>query len=388
MNLAIVGCGYVADLYCRTLANYPQLRLVSAYDRDAGNLERFCAQWPARRCASFDELLAEAGVDIVLNLTNPHSHDAVTQAALNAGKHVYSEKPLAMNVARAQELVALARQKGLYLSSAPCSLLSPAAQTLWKALREGAIGSMRLVYANFDGGMIAPSLAPWQWRNSVGTLWPAKDEFETGATYEHAGYLLTWLAAFFGPARRVTSFAATLLADKGIAVEQMAPDLSVGCIEYEGGVVARVTCSLVAPEDRSLMIVGDRGVLRVGNVRDDMAPVYFRPVPSQSSGLERRVNALRNAFKFPGHETEWHLWRRYPPVVLKTQQVAEPNKPVDFCRGIAELAEAIAQKRPCRLSAELGAHITELIERLQYPERFGEKRDVASRFAPIAPLAA
>jgi len=388
MNLAIVGCGYVADFYCRTLGGYPDLKLVSAYDRDAAQLERFGAHWPTRRASSLDALLSDPSIHIVLNLTNPRSHDAVTQAALQAGKHVYSEKPLAMNAARARELVDLARQQGLYLASAPCSLLGPTAQTVWKALRDNAIGKPRLVYANFDSGMIAPVLKPWQWRNSAGAYWPAKDEFEIGATYEHAGYLLTWLAAFFGPARRVTSFAATLLADKGIAVEHMAPDLTVGCLEYEGGVVTRLTNSLVAPEDRSLMIVGDGGVLKVKNVRDDSAPVYIRPVPSKSAGLERRINALRAALKWPGYETEWHRWRRYPMTHVKSGGIADREKPVDFCRGVAELAEAIAQKRPCRLSAELGWHINELIERLQYPERFGDKREVASRFEPISPLTA
>ena len=387
MNLAIVGCGYVADFYCRTLPSYPALKLVGAYDRNAGNLDAFCRRWPIRRYGSLDDLLADPAVEIVLNLTNPRSHDEVTERCLAAGKHVYSEKPVAMTADRARELVELARRNKLYLASAPCSLLSDTAQTLWKALRDGAIGRARLVYANFDSGMIAPMLSPWLWRNSAGAYWPAKDEFETGAIYEHAGYLLTWLAAFFGPARRVTSFAACLIPEKGIPVDKMAPDFAVGCIEYEGGVVARLTSSLVAPEDRSLTIIGDHGVLRVGNVRDDHAPVYVRATPSRGriAGFERRVNRLRKLLRLPGAETEWHLWRRYPMAREKTSRAADPSKPVDFCRGVAELAEAIAQRRACRLSAELGGHVTELIERLQYPERFAE-RDVASAFAPIAPL--
>jgi hypothetical protein len=65
---------------------------------------------------------------------------------------------------------------------------------------------------------------------------------------------------------------------------------------------------------------------------------------------------------------------------------ASSTKRVDFCRGPAELASAIREKRPCRLSAELGAHIVELIEHLQYPERFGSDRAITSRFEPIQPL--
>ncbi len=171
----------------------------------------------------------------------------------------------------ARELLELAKSKGLYLSSAPCSVLSETAQTLGKALRENIIGKVRLIYANFDDGMIAPNLSPWNWRNESGVAWPAKDEFEVGCTYEHAGYILTWLAAFFGPALRVTSFASCLIPDKGIAVDKMAPDFTVGCIEYGDGIVARLTCSLVAPKDKSLTIIGDGGVLSVPNVRNDVS---------------------------------------------------------------------------------------------------------------------
>ncbi|MEP6911875.1 MAG: gfo/Idh/MocA family oxidoreductase, partial [bacterium] len=62
------------------------------------------------------------------------------------------------------------------------------------------------------------------------------------------------------------------------------------------------------------------------------------------------------------------------------------SKPVDFCRGPAEMAQAIREQRPCRLSAQLGLHVTELIEALQYPERFGGRKKIESRFAPIQPL--
>jgi predicted dehydrogenase len=147
---------------------------------------------------------------------------------------------------------------------------------------------VRLVFGNFDDGMIAPALSPWNWRNASGIPWPAKDEFEVGCTYEHAGYLLTWLAAFFGPALAVTSFASCQIPDKGIQVDCMAPDFTVGCIEYSEGVVARITCSLVAPKDRSLTIIGDQGILSVADVRDDLCPVYLQRTPPR--GRRRREN--------------------------------------------------------------------------------------------------
>lgn len=388
MNVAIVGCGYVSEFYRKTLSNYPGLRLVGLFDTNENNLRAFHRHMPARMYGSLDELLADRSVEMILNLTNPRSHFEVTRRCLDAGKHVYSEKPLAMDAKAAADLVALSRERRVYLASAPCSLLSEVAQTLWKALRENAVGRVRLVYANFDDGMIAPKLAPWQWRNDSNVAWPAKDEFEVGCTYEHAGYVLTWLAAFFGPVRKMTTFASCLLPDKGIEVDKMAPDFTVGCLEFDRGIVARVTCGLVAPHDKSLTIVGDDGIIAVSDVRNEQAPVRYRYLPSRGwrARVEGRVNKLRRIAKLPGWQKEWHSWAIYPTPAPQSTRFVSRMKPVDFCRGPAEFAQAITERRPCRLSPELGAHLVELIERLQYPERFADSRDVASTFDPIEPL--
>lgn len=387
MNIAVVGCGYVAEFYIKTLGNYPNLKLVGAFDTNPSNLSSFSSHWHVRAFDTLEQLLQCKDVVLVLNLTNPRSHYEITKTCLEAGKHVYSEKPLAMDFESAKELAEIARRKSLYLSSAPCSLLCETAQTLWKALRENTIGKVRLIYANFDDGMIAPNLSPWAWRNETGVAWPAKDEFEVGCTYEHAGYLLTWLAAFFGPARKVTSFAACLIPDKGIAVDSMAPDFTVGCIEYDGGIVARLTCSVVAPKDKSLTIIGDAGVLTVANVRNDVCPVYLRKLPATPSqaAIERRVNRLRKWVRANGNR-DWQRRRKLPLTRKPPAIFVSESKPVDFCRGIAEMAAAIKEKRPCRLSPELGVHITELIEALQYPERENGSREIGSDFPAIEPL--
>jgi predicted dehydrogenase len=388
MKIAVIGCGYVAESYAKTLANYPELELIGAYDANERYLQAFCRRWSSPSYKSVEHVVKDPAIELVLNLTNPRSHYELTKQCIAAGKHVYSEKPLAMDTAAARELIDLARKNKVYLASAPCSMLSETAQTVWQALRVGVIGQVRLAYGNFDDGMIAPKLSPWSWTNESGVPWPAKDEFEVGCTYEHAGYVLTWLAAFFGPAIKVTSFASCLIRDKGITVDAMAPDFTVGCIEYRGGVVARVTCSLVAPKDKSLTIIGDDGVLSVADVRNDVCPVYLRSVPASRwrGAIERRVNRLRRWY--PGSDTEWHIWRRYPMARKPPPRLLGGGKNVDFCRGPAEMADAIRDKRPCRLSPELGWHITELIERMQYPERFVGRPTLESVFAAIEPLPA
>jgi predicted dehydrogenase len=279
----------------------------------------------------------------------------------------------------ARKLVYLAKASGLYLGAAPCSLLSETAQTLGKAIRDGVIGKVRLVYANFDDGMIAPVMRPWSWLNDFGAPWPAKDEFEVGCTFEHAGYVLTWLGAFFGPARRVTSFASTQLPDKGIAVEKMAPDFTVGCIEYDDAIVARVTCGLIAPKDKSLTIVGDTGVLHVRDVRNDAGPVFLRR-PHAPGFLERVIKRINRSIPLPVTGEEWGFQTRLPLLRQPTGGFVSAGKPVDFCRGPAEMASAIRQNRPSRLSAEFAAHITEIVEALQNPQPDSAGHIVISSF--------
>lgn len=154
MNIAIVGSGFVADYYLATLPAYPELKLIGITDRDPERAKTFTAFHGVQRFDSLADVLNDSRVQLVLNLTNPRSHYEVTRACLEAGKHVYSEKPLAMQIDEAKALVELAEVKGLQVSSAPCSLLGETAQTLWKALRERQVGTVRLVYAEMDDGMV------------------------------------------------------------------------------------------------------------------------------------------------------------------------------------------------------------------------------------------
>jgi hypothetical protein len=157
--------------------------------------------------------------------------------------------------------------------------------------------------------------------------------------------------------------------------------------------VARVTCGLVAPKDKSITIVGDQGILFTANVRQEDSPVYFRLIPSSRwhAAMERRLNPLREWLErilpnIPWTGQEWRFQRKYPFAIKPHRAFVDRDKRVDFCRGPSEVAESIRQDRPCRLSANLGLHIVELIEALQHPERFGGKRSIESTFELIQPL--
>ncbi|MBF2051305.1 MAG: Gfo/Idh/MocA family oxidoreductase [Elainella sp. C42_A2020_010] len=370
MQIAIVGCGFVADYYLKTLANYPDLQVAGVMDRVEERATRFSAYHAVPMYRSLAELLADPNVSIVLNLTNPGSHYEISKAALEAGKHVYSEKPLAMTMPEAEELVALAEQRGLLISSAPCSLLGESAQTLWKALREKQIGTVRLVYAEMDDGLV--HRMPYQkWVSESGIPWPYKDEFEVGCTLEHAGYYVTWLTAFFGPAETVTAFSSCLIPDKqtDVPLDHNAPDFSVACIKFASGVVARLTCSIVAPHDHQLRIIGDDGVMGIEDCWYYGSPVY----------IKRMIRIRRKTFMSP--------WKQRYPLVKKTPKFGyKGSQQMDFARGVAELAAAIQERRPCRLSPQFSLHNNELVLAIHNALETGAPYKMTTSFDPIAPM--
>lgn len=379
LGFAIVGCGFVADLYMATLAQHPELRLLGAWDRDPARLRAFCSYHGASAYGSLAELLADPQVELVANLTNPRSHYEVSHAALKAGRHVYSEKPLATELAQAEELVAMAEARQLLIASAPCGMLSETAQTLWKALREGAIGTPRLIYAELDDGNVA-AMDYARWVSDSGAPWPARDEFEVGCTLEHAGYYLTWLTAFFGPVRRMTTFAQVVQPDKGMSGLVPAPDFAAACFEFESGPVARLTCSIYAAHDHRLRIFGDEGTLSVDKVWHYGAPVH----------LTRRTRWTSRAEKYPRLARLVGLGPRPLPLVrpctvrVKTKGT---RNVMDFCRGIADLGAALRSGQSPHMAARWSLHVNELVLAMQQPERYGHTREIHSRFDPVPPAA-
>lgn len=371
MKIAIVGCGFVADYYVKTLTYHPELELVGVMDRDLQRAEKFSKHHSTPYYRSLEELLDDNSVEIVLNLTNPSSHYAVSKACLEAGRHVYSEKPFSTELAEAQELVELAARNNLYITSAPCNLLGETAQTIWKALQEDVAGTVRIVYAEMDDGMVH-QMAYKKWLSESGTPWPYKDEFEVGCTLEHAGYYVTWLAAYFGPATTVTTFADCTIPDKqtDVPLEVSAPDFTVACIKFASGVVARLTCSIVAPHDHTLRIVGDNGILTTKDCWYYDSPVYFKP----------RLTIRRKTFISP-------FGKKYPLVGQRSRKFGyKGSQQMDFSRGVAELARAIAEGRPCQLPADYCLHVNEIVLAIQNANvSGGGVHKIASTFAPLQP---
>lgn len=342
----MLGCGFVADLYMRSLALYPEAKVVGVWDTDPARLATFCDHWSVPAVENQAALFAAAPGAVVLNLTNPDAHFETSQAALAAGHPVYSEKPLAMRTEDARALTAQADAAGLMLASAPCSMLGEAAQIFAKAARDDVAGKARLIYAELDDGFIPK--APWRdWKSESGAPWPGDDEFRVGCTLEHAGYVLTWLIAAFGSITRVVAAADHTIGD--LLPEGAAPDTTVASLFFENGPMARLTCSIVAPHDHRLRLVGDTGLLEVDEVWNNAAPVKYR----------KRIKIRRRFMESP-------LTKRIKPKGESHPKVGRWGAAaMNFALGPMEMATALAGGRACRMTSDFALHLTEVTLAIQ-----------------------
>lgn len=368
-TVVLIGCGFVADLYMRSFQTFPEVQVLGVYDRDATRAAAFCSHWSLTRFEDLASCLAalpEGGV--VLNLTNPASHYEVNLAVLEAGHHCYSEKPLALDMTDAAELHRLAEDKGLMLASAPCSVLGEAAQTLAKAVREGIAGTPRLIYAELDDGFI-PQAPVQDWQSESGAPWPYEDEFRVGCTLEHAGYYLSWLIAMFGTVRTVVAASAEVLPDK-LGVGRAAPDVSVATLFFDDGPVVRLTCSIVAPHDHQIRVIGDKGVLALRKAWDNGAAVKFH----KRFRIRRRLidSPLGRRFRLRG--------KTHPKV--GRWGAASMN----FALGPVEMLAAIATGRSCCLSNDFALHLNEVTLAIQNAGEATGAQAMTTSCTPMMPM--
>src|SRR5688572_6159632 len=153
MRVGLIGTGDIARPYITDLVNYPDdIEIVGVTDLDSERAKAFAEKYNTRAFPTTDDLLNE--IDLAVNLTTHHAHKAVTAHCIRAGKHVHSEKPLALTYEDALELVRLAEERGVRLACSPFTLMGEAQQTAWKWIRDGKLGKVRVVYAEVNWGRI------------------------------------------------------------------------------------------------------------------------------------------------------------------------------------------------------------------------------------------
>lgn len=404
MRIAFVGCGFVFDIYMRTRWAHAELQVCGLFDIDAARLKVVSEHYGYPAYSSYEALLADPAVEIVVNLTNIGAHYEVTRRALEAGKHVYSEKPLTTELAQSRELFDLAAANGVVLSAAPANLFSDSVGTMWKAVRDGAIGKPVLVYAELDDnpvhlvhaeGVTSPTGAPW----------PLVEELQEGCTFEHVGYHLVWICAMFGPATHVTAFSKALIAHKTDLPLNPSdtPDYSVACLNFANGMAARVTCSFVAPRDHRMRIIGEEGELTGDSYRHYQSPVFLErfsnvSLSARKAAAIREQPLLGRRFGVGGRRLPLiRQWKSHAVEAQRHAKLSAKQRVAGYIRrkqiyaqdkllGIAEMARAIAAGRPQPLTPDFLMHVNELTLLIQRAGPTGVTTKPTTTFAPIEPL--
>ena len=262
LGVAILGCGNIAEAYAQNLSTYSPIDLIGMADLEPQRAEALAAKFGCRAYPSLEAMLADDAVDLVVNLTIHHAHQETTTRCLEAGKHVHSEKPLALTYEGAQALVELARQKGLRLGCSPYTYMGEAQQTAWKLIREGRLGPIRVVYAEVNWGRIEA------WHPAPGPF------YQVGALFDVGVYPLTLLTTIFGPARKVWAYGTVLHPDRvtqeGVPFHIETPDFVVALVELENGPLIRLTTDFYVSRRSSkqdgVEFHGDQSVRRESHI--------------------------------------------------------------------------------------------------------------------------
>ena len=347
LKIGVAGCGNIAGAYGKTLAPYEQIEMGGAMDLVPDRAEAFVKEYGGKAYATLEEMLADDSIDLVVNLSIHHAHYEVITQCLEAGKHVHSEKPLAMTYAEAKQLVDLAEKKKLRLSCSPFTYMGEAQQTAWKAIREGKTGPVRAVYAEVNHGRIE------SWHPNPGPFYDVGPLFDVGV------YPLTLATTFFGPAKRVTAFGKVLYPDRvtkeGMRFKVTTPDFHIAAVELAGGQVMRLTVNFYvrSRQGGSMEFHGDAGSVYLGSFQSFNTPVEFAP-----------------------------FGEAYEPIPY----VREPFKGTEWGRVVVEMAEAMEAGRPQRATGAQAAHVVEILEAITASAKEGRAVAVTSSFAPPAPM--
>jgi len=348
IGVGIIGCGDIAGSYAADLKRYPELDFVGAADIVPERAEAYAKEHEIAAFKSVESLLADPRVKLVINLTTLQAHTDVITQCLQAGKHTFSEKPLAMTTADAMGLVALAEEKNLRLGCAPSTFLGEAQQTVLKLLRQGKLGTPRVAYADINHGRIET------WHPAPASFYAAGPVFDIGA------YVLVLLTTAFGPARRVSACGKVLLADRkdlnGNVISVKMPDFVVANVTLADGVLLRMTTNFYVDglkKQSGIEIHGDEGSVYVDT-----------------------------AYMFNSNVSFATFEKKYEQIPC----VSEPFDGVEWGRGVRDMATAIREGTPHRATGKQEAHIVEVMCAIHESVATETPVEITSDFDRPAPM--
>ena len=325
MDCVFVGAGAVATRYAAGLPDSP-LDLVGVADLDVGRAESLATSNDAAAYGSLDEMLEAEPAPLVVNLTSHGAHAGVTERALAADRHVFTEKPLALETERAAELVQTAASSGLGLAAAPISHRAPTQRHAASFLADGRFGQIRLGYAYAHVGRVT------EWHDDPDSF------LAVGPLYDGAVYPLSLLVAWFGPVKRIRTADSLDVWPEREPRDPEADSHVEATLEFARGPVVRLAASFYAPhrsrEFYSLELHGDDGSLYLGDV----------------GALDTAVERLQVAGS----------GRDYVPA-----PIPYPTDPIEYLAGPERLAAAVERGESPTHSGKRAAHVVGIISAIE-----------------------
>ena len=353
VSVGFVGVGNICGQYIRGCRQFEILHIAAVSDLDMNRARAVAQEHDIPKACSVEELLADPDIDIVLNLTIPAAHAAVSLSAIEAGKHVYSEKPLALTTVDGRAILEAAINKGVRVGCAPDTFLGGGLQTCRGLIDQGAIGEPVAATAFMMSG------GPESWHPNPFFFY----EVGAGPLFDMAPYYLTALINLLGPVAGVSALArksfperiATSEALYGERIPVYTPTHVAGLLDFATGPVGSMITSFDIPGGSQLPrieVYGSEGSLNVPDPNTFKGPVW----------LKRRG------------ETEWGS--------VPLTQSPDVGRGI----GLADMAYAIKSGRPHRAAGDLAYHVLENMESLLRASDVGRYLPIESTCARPQPL--
>jgi predicted dehydrogenase len=354
VKTAIVGCGVISDAYLNTMINkFKILEVVACCDRNAQKAKGK-AQKYGLKVLSMEEILADDSIELVVNLTTPGAHYPVIKQLLEAGKHVYTEKVLAVELEHAAELVKIADQKSLYLGAAPDTFLGSAVQTARYVVDSGLIGEITSCTCTLtrDSELFSRAF-PFTARPGGGI------GFDVGI------YSITALLSILGPVKEVSGVVRTRNPDRQhISVEHFdepfrieCENLMAGTLQFDCGTVGNLLFDansiFTVPERPSLILFGTHGLM-------------FMVDPNQFGGEVKVILKGNNE----------------PFVIQQSHAYSSEYRGL----GVAEMAWSLRQGRKNRANKEMAYHALEMLHGIVRSSEAKSNQVMQSTFEKAPPL--
>jgi len=356
VKVGVVGCGMISKRYLEQMKKFQILEVAACADLDLSLAQKYAQEaGGACRADTLEAMLADPGIELVVNLTTPAVHAKVTLAALRAKKHVYTEKPLGVNREEGKQILKAARSNRRRVGCAPDTVLGAGHQTARKLLSEGAIGKVIAAAAYFQGG------GPEGYHPNPCFLFSEGG----GPALDMGPYYLTDLVQLLGPIEKVTAMTSQSRGQRtvqtagspylGQPIAGTIQDHVAGLVQFAGGASGSIILSWanpVTPLPR-ILVFGLGGTMEV-------------PDPN---GFDGQVRICKTGGQW---ETVAHAF------------------PTGYQRGvgIADMAHAIRGKRAHRASGEMAMHVLDALQGFAESAVDGKAKNIKTKVTVPAPMPA